>query len=264
MALDDSSASSAPPAPLPLPPSTISSSRTDSEISSSGGAAHVDGSGIGGGGSEGAEGKGEMGVKVSCLKSATLKRPEQQQSDLEKGVTKGERNGLRAGLEPSSSLPLSSSSSRRFRLWGRRKARSWPTVLSNDEEGGKREGGWGERGGEAKEGEGAGKEGREWPQGPPSISVLSSLQSSMQSFVWRIEARLHQVSSGEREGGFRKAERAESKKEAALRRPSPMGGGGIARRRGIRIKCFVIHIFIQFTPFSQSARTSRCPNGNIE
>jgi len=178
MALDDGSASSAPPAPLPLLPSTMSSSRTDSEISSSGGAAHVDGSGIGGEGSEGAEGKGEMEVKIPCFKSATLKRPEQQQSDLEKGDTK-ERKGLGAGLEPSSSLPLSSSSSRRFRLWGRRKARSWPAVLSNDEEGGKREGGWGERRGEAKEGEGAGEEKEEWPQGPPSISVLSSMQSGV-------------------------------------------------------------------------------------
>ena len=206
MELGDGSASSAPRASLPHPPSTISSSRTDSEISSSGGAAHVDvggddSSGIGGGGSKGAEGKGEMGVKVACSKSAKLERPEQQQSDLEKGDTKGEKKGLGAGLEPSSSLPSSSSSSRRFRLWGRRKARSWPAVLSNDEEGEKWEGGWGEIGGEAKEGEGAREEGEESPEGPPSISVLSSLQSSMQSFVWRVEARLHQVSLGDRSKG---------------------------------------------------------------
>ena len=148
----------------------MSSSRTDSEISSSGGAAHVDGSGIGGEGSEGAEGKGEMEVKIPCFKSATLKRPEQQQSDLEKGDTK-ERKGLGAGLEPSSSLPLSSSSSRRFRLWGRRKARC---AVQR-----KREGGWGERRGEAKEGEGAGEEKEEWPQGPPSKSVLLSMQSGV-------------------------------------------------------------------------------------
>jgi hypothetical protein len=74
----------------------------------------------------------------------------------------------------------------------------------------------GERQEEAKEGEEAGEGGDQPPEIRASRSVLSSLQSSMQSIAWRIEARLHQVSAGEREGGFGKAD------EAALRSCSPM------------------------------------------
>jgi len=213
---DDDSASFAASASLPSPPSsTISSSsaRTDSinsEISSP--IVDVAGSGgvgIGSGGSGEAGEEGAMGTKVACTKSATLERREQQQSDLEDGDTTGERKGSGAGLEPSSSLPSSSSSSsRRFRWWGRRKARSWPAVLSDAEEGGKWEGGWGGTRGEAKEGEEAREGGDPSLESPPSISVLSSLHSSMQSIVWQIEARLHQVSSGEREGGSGKADEA--------------------------------------------------------
>ena len=74
----------------------------------------------------------------------------------------------------------------------------------------------GETNREAKEREEAGEGEDQSPEIRPSISVLSSLQSSMQSIAWRIEARLYQVSSGEREGGYGKAN------EAALRSYSPM------------------------------------------
>lgn len=232
MALDDNdSTSSAPPSSsLPVPPSSASSSRTDSKVPSVGSAVApvaLDVGSVGSGGGSSGEGAGGAirGQEVVETKSACTKgsmaEAQGLQSDLEKGESGGgsrgppERAGaLKAGATPS--LSWTSSSSRRFKLWGRGKARSWPTVLPNDEEGGKWEGGWGEKGGEAKEEGEARGEAYGPPESPPSISVLSSLQSSMHDMVGRIEARLHQVRKGGREGGFERSRlQAENEKERA-------------------------------------------------
>jgi hypothetical protein len=131
-------------------------------------------------------------------KKTEKKHKDVQQEDLEKGEdrkdSKEDAKMHNLTEKGTSCVSPSTPTCRRFRLWGRLKAHSWPGMLSKDQKEKALSENLYQRRGEGERADVEEKRGTEEPQSvSPSISLLSSLHSSVRSIVGQIGNHLYQV-----------------------------------------------------------------------